>query len=325
MKSVLAVSLIALIIALALPLLFAPRPAAAPAPSESAAPTGDPTLGALDAETAFTVLEGGKVKTVTMAEWLPGVLAGEMPALFEDEALKAQAVAARTFIMSRMSTGSSSHPEADVCDDPNCCKAHLTEDELREKWGGSYDSYMEKMNAAVTATDGQYLTYGGEAIEALFHSSSPGKTEDSGALWGSLPYLVSVSSPETAVDVPDYVTTVEVSVTNFAGTLRAAGYTPDLSGTPDTWVGELTEDNGGRVATAVIGGTAITGAEMRSLFGLRSAAFTLQYTNGEFLFTVTGYGHGVGMSQYGANVMARDGAGYRDILSHYYPGTELVG
>lgn len=326
MKSVLLISLVALILALALPLLFAPRTAVTP-PDATAAPypTPDTLSGTADAETSFTVLTGGEVKTVTMADWLPGVLAGEMPALFEEEALKAQAVAARTYIMSRMNTGCSAHPDADVCDNPDCCKAHLTEDELREKWGDGYASCMAKMTAAVTEMDGQYLSFGGQAIQALFHSSSAGKTESSAALWGALPYLVSVTSPETAADVPNYVTTVEVTVTNFAGTLRAAGFSPDLSGTPDTWVGELTPDDSGRVAAALIGGTSVTGAELRKLFELRSTAFTLSYANGAFLFTVTGYGHGVGMSQYGANVMAEGGADYPAILAHYYPGTELVG
>ncbi len=326
MKSVLLISLVALLIALALPLLLAPRTAAPPVTAAPASPSAPPdSAPAADGEITFTVLSGGQVRTVTMAEWLPGVLAGEMPALFEKEALKAQAVAARTFILSRKHTGCAAHPDADVCDNPDCCKAHLTEDELREKWGDGYDACMAKMTAAVRDTDGQYLSFGGQAIQALFHSSSAGKTESSDALWGALPYLVSVASPETAEDVPNYVTTAEVTVTNFAGTLRAAGYAPDLSGTPDTWVGELTPDLSGRVATARIGGVDVTGAELRTLFSLRSTAFTLTYTDGAFLFTVTGYGHGVGMSQYGANVMAEEGTDYTAILAHYYPGTELMG
>ncbi|MEG1633668.1 MAG: stage II sporulation protein D [Oscillospiraceae bacterium] len=320
MKPVIILSLIALILALALPLVLG-----AASGSAEALPSAAPSVGVSDSALTFTVLSGGETKTVSMAEWLPGVVAGEMPALFEEEALKAQAVAARTYIISRKRLGTSAHPEADVCDNPDCCKAHTSSENLRLKWGDNYESCMQKINAAVSATDGEYLSYGGEAIQALFHSSSPGRTEDSGALWAALPYLVSVDSPETAEDVPNFVTEVAVSVTDFASTLRAAGYSPDLSATPDKWVGKLEEDGGGRVAVAPIGGTEFTGAELRRIFALRSAAFTLEYINGEFLFTVTGFGHGVGMSQYGANVMAKNGADYAEILARYYPGTALEG
>lgn len=324
MKPVIIVALAALLLALALPLaLTAARASESPAATATASPTpAGETL--LDEEIVFTALTDGEAAAVTMAEWLPGVLAGEMPASFEPEALKAQAVAARTYILSRRALGSDAHPEADVCDDSACCTAHLTEDELREKWGENYDVYMAKILTAVRETDGLYLSYGGAAIQAVFHSSSAGQTEDAAALWGALPYLVSVSSPETAEDVPNYVTEVEVSVNDFASTLRAAGLDADLSGTPDTWVGTLTPDGGGRVETALVGGLPISGADMRSLFDLRSAAFTLDYVDGAFLFTVTGYGHGVGMSQYGANVMAKDGSDYTQILAHYYPGTTLT-
>lgn len=302
-----------------LPLVLARSADEAQPPEET--PDSAPTA---DSELSFTVLSNGELATATMDEWLPGVVAAEMPALFETEALKAQAVAARTYILSRRRTGTLSHPDADVCDDPSCCKAHLTSAELMESWGDNYDEYMSCILAAVRATDGEILTYEDVPIQAVFHSSSAGMTEDSGAVWNALPYLVSVSSPETSADVPNYVTTLEVSVTNFAATLRAANTACDLSGTPDTWVSSLTEDESGRVGEAVIGGATLTGAEVRSLFELRSAAFTLEYTDGAFLFTVTGYGHGVGMSQYGANVMAREGSSYAEILAHYYPGTVLV-
>jgi stage II sporulation protein D len=139
------------------------------------------------------------------------------------------------------------HPEADICDDPSCCEAHQTEDELIEKWGNNYGEYWAKVIAAVQDTDGEYLTYEGEPIQAVFHSSSLGQTEDSSAIWGALPYLVSVSSPETADDVPNFVTEVEVSVTDFASSLRAEGIDADLSGTPDLWLTDLTLDDSGRV------------------------------------------------------------------------------
>lgn len=324
MKLTVILALTALVIALSLPLILAET--SSPQQTEpTAVSTAGPTAATEDDGFSFTVLSDGEVTAVTLAEWLPGVIAGEMPVLFESEALKAQAVAARTFIMYRCSNGVPAHPEADICDDASCCQAHLTADELREKWGDNYEEYWAKIVAAVEATDGEYLTYEGQTIQAVFHSSSPGFTEDASALWDGLPYLVSVSSPETEADVPGYISEVEVSVSDFASSLRAAGIDADLSGTPDLWVGDLVLDESGRVASALIGGASVEGAELREIFSLRSTAFTLEYIDGAFLFTVTGYGHGVGMSQYGANVMAQSGSSYEEILRHYYPGTHLTG
>ena len=320
MRTIVAAALLCLAIALMLPLLFAGGGQAEPAPSaepESAA-------GGLDSELSFTVLTANGVETVTMSDWLPGVVAGEMPALFEEEALKAQAVAARTYIMYSMGREKPAHPEADVCDDPACCKAHSTDEELREKWGESYEENMARVLEAVRSTDGEYMSYGGEVIQAVFHSSSAGRTEDSAAIWQAEPYLVSVESPETAEDVPNYVTSVTVSPEDFRAAVRAVHPEAEFGEDPAFWLGAAVRDASGRVESVDIGGTQVPGTELRTLFQLRSTAFTLDYTAEGFLFTVTGYGHGVGMSQYGANVMAEDGADYEEILTHYYPGAELT-
>ena len=320
MRTIVAAALLCLAIALMLPLLFAGGGQAEPAPSaepESAA-------GGLDSELSFTVLTANGVETVTMSDWLPGVVAGEMPALFEEEALKAQAVAARTYIMYSMGREKPAHPEADVCDDPACCKAHSTDEELREKWGESYEENMARVLEAVRSTDGEYMSYGGEVIQAVFHSSSAGRTEDSAAIWQAEPYLVSVESPETAEDVPNYVTSVTVSPEDFRAAVRAVHPEAEFGEDPAFWLGAAVRDASGRVESVDIGGTQVPGTELRTLFQLRSTAFTLDYTAEGFLFTVTGYGHGVGMSQYGANVMAEDGADYEEILTHYYHGAELT-
>ncbi len=321
MKLNVILAVIALVIALTLPLILTGT-RAEPRQAEG---SPEPTAALSDDDFIFTVLDDGQVRTVTLSEWLPGVVAAEVPALFHTEALKAQAVAARTYIMSRCRTGVAAHPEADICDNYACCQAHQAQDELLEKWGDHYDEYLAKIVSAVQDTDGEYLVFNGEPIQAVFHSSSAGFTEDSSALWGALPYLVSVSSPETADDVPNYVTQVEVSVSDFAATLRTAEINADLSGTPDKWVGESVLDSSGRVASITIGGTDVSGSRLREIFSLRSTAFTLEYINGVFQFTSTGYGHGVGMSQYGANVMAQDGSAYQEILTHYYPGAQLSG
>ena len=278
-----------------------------------------------DDQTVLTVLRDGEIATVTMAEWLPGVLAAEMPASFEPEALRAQAIAARSYIADRTARSVDKHPDADVCSDYTCCCAWASEETLRENWGDDADKNLARIRSAVTDTDGQYLVYDGAPIRAVFHSSSAGATEDSAALWGgALPYLVSVSSPETADDVPNYVSTVDVSEDDFRATLLEAYPDCTLPEDAASWLGETAFDDSGRVSALQIGSLTLTGAQVRTLFSLRSAAFTAAYADGVFRFTVTGYGHGVGMSQYGANVMAKSGSGYADILAHYYPGTTLV-
>ena len=321
MRTIVAAALLCLVIALMLPLLFAGGGQAAP--EASAEP--ESAAGGLDSELSFTVLTADGVETVTMSDWLPGVVAGEMPALFEEEALKAQAVAARTYIMYSMGREKPAHPEADVCDDPACCKAHSTDEELREKWGESYEENMARVLEAVRSTDGEYMSYGGGVIQAVFHSSSAGRTEDSAAIWQAEPYLVSVESPETADDVPNYVSSVTVSPEDFRETVLAAHPEAEFGEDPAFWLGAAVHDASGRVESVDIGGAQVPGTELRTLFELRSTAFALDYTAEGFLFTVTGYGHGVGMSQYGAKVMAEDGDDYRAILAHYYTGCELTG
>lgn len=295
-----------------------------PAETETPAPKEIPVpLQGGDKATLLTVWSGDKLVETTAEDYLPGVLAGEMPADFHEAALQAQAVAARTYILYKQGHGCATHPEADVCDDPACCKAWLSEDELRERWGADFAGNMARMCDAVSATDGLYLTYDGEPIQAVFHSSSAGKTESSGNIWSELPYLVSVDSPESEESVPDYVTEVEVSASTLKEAVLAVHPAADFSGEPEEWLGGVYYNDTGRVAYASLGGAAVSGAEIRKMFALRSACFSLEYTDGSFHFTVTGYGHGVGMSQYGANAMAADGSDFQEILAHYYPGTTL--
>lgn len=283
-----------------------------------------PAAAGGDASVSLPVLHGGEITEMTMEALLPGVVAAEMPAAFEPEALMAQAVAARTYILDRNAHRVSAHPGAAVCDDPGCCCAWISDAQMRENWGGDYRRNRRKIENAVRATDGETLQYGGAPIRAVFHASSAGKTERSAALWGALPYLVSVDSPETAADVPDYETTVTCSPDEVRAALAAQFPGLALPEDPAAWLGETVRDNSGRVETITIGGQTLTGSEARELFSLRSAAFDAVFADGAFVFHVTGSGHGVGMSQYGANVMAKSGSTYEEILAHYYPGTELV-
>lgn len=281
--------------------------------------------GRPDSEISFTALGAdGSVSVCTMDEYLPGAVAGEMPASFDIEALKAQAAAARTYILYKISHETPAHPQADVCCNPSCCKAELSQAQMLAAWGGAYEEYRAKIDMAVSATDGQYLTYDGEPIQAVFHSSSDGMTAASGEIWSDEPYLVCVSSPEGEEDVPNFISTVTSSVEGFSEAILAERPLADLSGAPSSWIGQMKLTESGRVSSVEIGGETVGAGELRSIFGLRSTAFTLEYTDGEFVFTVRGFGHGVGMSQYGANVLAAQGLDYREILAHYYPETELV-
>lgn len=295
------------------------------APPETPLPTAVPAeIPAADkpAPERIRVLHAGEVYDVDMQEYLIGVVAAEMPADFEYDALKAQAVAARTYAL--YCSGSGRHSDAEVCTDFSCCQAWKSREDMQDDWGGAFDENYEKIRSAVHETQGEYLCYGGQAVFAAFHSSSAGATEDCGAIWSALPYLVSVSSPETEETVPGFVSRIEQSPLDFRDTLLYAHPEADFSGSEDGWIGEIIRDGSGRVACAVLGGVEFSGTELRELFSLRSTAFTLEHSGGGFVFTVTGFGHGVGMSQYGANVMASQGADYREILSHYYPGTVLV-
>jgi len=329
MKRCILLSVLCVLWAVLLPAALIQEARLSPAPDPAAPERGGglakdrPAAG--DSAVSFSFLRDGRVETVTMAEYLPGVLAGEMPASFDSEALRAQAVAARSYALYQLQRIRPAHPEASLCADPGCCQVWAGETELRQRWGVDYDYYQERIHTAVEATDGQYLAYGREPILACFHSSSAGFTEDSAAVWGTaLPYLVSVSSPETAGDVPNYVTTLELSPEEFRTRAEAALPETAFPDSPAEWLGERTTAPSGRVSSLRLGNTTVSGTEMRDIFSLRSANFQLEWTGRSFLFTVTGYGHGAGMSQYGANVMAKTGSSYADILAHYYPGTTLV-
>lgn len=300
-----------------------PEPTETPVPEPAAAtPAAAPEQAAMAAPERLLVKCGSEVYEVDMQEYLKGVVAAEMPAYFEPEALKAQAVAARTYAMYCQRTGR--HSDAQVCTDFSCCQAWHSLETLQNNWGDSFDENYAAVSKAVEDTAGQYLSYEGEPVFAAFHASSCGATEDCGAIWSPLPYLVSVTSPETADAVPGYVSQVELSPIDFRDTVLYARPEADFTGDEAHWIGEILRDDSGRVSSAALGGAVLSGTELRELFSLRSTAFDLEYTGYSFLFTVTGHGHGVGMSQHGANIMAAQGSDYTQILAHYYPGTVLV-
>jgi stage II sporulation protein D len=305
--------------------------AASDMPTSAPPATGSspPTSPVPSAEYVFTddqitvrVSTDGHVTNMTMRQYLVGVVAAEMPASFNMEALKAQAVAARTETLYHiMLFKSDCHPDADVCSDPACCQAYKNDDELIEKWGEVYGEYIDKITEAVESTDGECLTFENAPIQAVFHSSSAGQTADSGEVWAySLPYLISVQSPETAADVPNYVSSVTVSLSDFKETVirfyPSAVFPKDKS----KWVTDITYTDSKRISALKLGGVTVTGTALRSMFGLRSTAASIKLNDKNVIFTTTGYGHGVGMSQYGANAFASEGKTYKEILSWYYAG-----
>ena len=297
-----------------------PQPPAIQAPP---AATEAAALPVFSAPAALRVLlADGSVAEMALEDYLPGVVAAEMPADFPPDALKAQAVAARSYAL--YCAGGHKHGEADVCTDFACCQAWMDEPARLARWGDAYARCAARIESAVRETAGQLLTWEGAPVFAAFHSSSAGATEDCGAVWNPVPYLRSVPSPETAENVPNFLSSLRCAPLDFRDTILSACPEADFSGPEENWLGELRLDESGRVAAALIGGTEIRGTELRRLFSLRSTAFTLAYSEGAFVFTVAGFGHGVGMSQYGAAVMAEEGADYRTILAHYYPGTTLA-
>jgi stage II sporulation protein D len=277
-----------------------------------------------DRNEIIRVLDGETIVEMTLESFVIGSTAAEMPAKFHMEALKAQAVAVRTNVLYNMLQPKARHPDAQVCSNYACCMAYAGDDKLRARWGGFYAENLSRIINAVIETDGLYLTYEGEQIFAAFHSSSAGRTEACGNVWlQALPYLVSVASPETARQVPDFVATVTVPEAEFKAAILREFPRAALRGRADSWIEDVTRNETGRVANVKIGGATIKGTTLRTMFGLRSTAFTVVHSGGSFVFTTTGYGHGVGMSQYGAHVMAARGSAFDEILLAYYTGVGI--
>ena len=278
-----------------------------------------------DRDVTLTIQDGGTTEQMTLERYLTGEVRGEMPAAFEMEALRAQAAAERSYVYYQLAAGrKDAHPDADFCTDHTCCSAYLSETAAREKWGGDFAPWNTRVEQAVSDTDGQVVLYNGRPILAVFHSSSAGRTAAAGDVWsGDLPYLVSVDSPEGEETVPNYYSTVTFTAAEVKEKLLAAHPELKLSGTPDRWFGAAAENGSGRVETVSVGGTDIEGTELRRIFGLRSACFTVAADSESVTFRVTGYGHGVGMSQYGANQLAREGKTWQEILEWYYTGATV--
>lgn len=272
------------------------------------------TISCLDTKT-------NQISQINPEEYLVGVLAAEMPASYEAEALKAQAVAARSYIFSKVGKKNTEHPDAAICTNPSHCKGWLSESDAKAKWKASEQhTNWQKLCSAVASTKGEYMTYENEIVEACFFASGGSRTENSEDVWqASLPYLRSVENPEPVAD-----TTSEVSFTHKQFMEKL---TPHLTSHPNETspsFSEISRTNGGSVASVSFCGQSFKGTEIRNIFGLKSANFTISSDSETVTFHVTGHGHGVGMSQKGANQMAKNGKKYTEILSHYYTNIQIV-
>lgn len=258
-----------------------------------------------DDESVFVnVTVAGQVQRVLLDDYLLGVVAGEMPASFELEAIKAQVVASRTFVYSRLLS----------VDNTTNTQVYLNEEEMKKSWQDHYEDYKAKIEKAIEATRGEIMTYQGECISALFYSSSNGKSENVENYFAGSPksYLVSVDSPWDEKYDSSFLREKSFSRAELNQCFGNFVYR-DMIRYPS-----------GRVQSMVINGKNYTGRQVREKLQLASSDFTIEKEGDDFVFVTKGNGHGVGMSQYGAQGMAKEGYGYVDILKHYYQGIDIT-
>lgn len=271
-----------------------------------------------------------QVMEISLRDYVVGAVLAEMPASYHSEALKAQAVAARTYaVRQREKQRLSPSPElmgADISNDSTKYQAYFTPVQAKSFFGDGYETYLEKAEKAVDDTEGLVLFYEGEPIVAAFHSNSGGRTESAEVVWGNpVDYLVPVESADDTKS-PAYLDEQVFTAEEVRERVKKEYPEAELSEAAGEWIEIKETSASGTVTKMLIGGAELTGADFRRLFSLRSANFTAVYNADEDKFYVTtkGYGHGVGMSQYGANAMAEKGADFSEILLHYYTGAELA-
>ena len=273
----------------------------------------------------------GEVQEISVSDYLKGVLPSEMPPEYDMEALKAQAVVARTYLYQKIAAGG--HSDADICDSPSHCQAYYSKEKILQIWERSKgwdketrDIHMAKVIEAVDTTQNIAVTYNGKYIRAYFHACSGGKTEDVANIWGkqNIPYLVSVESlgEET---YKNYKSTVKLSVSELQSKLNEDSSTKcSIDINRGDVVKILSYTDTGRVNKVEIGGVVYTAEKLRTALGLRSTNFKVEYNDKEVVFKVTGNGHGVGMSQVGANYYASIGYTFDEIITHYYTGVDVT-
>lgn len=268
----------------------------------------------------------GEIEEINLNEYLYGVVSSEMPASYEVEALKAQAIVARTYTIYQIRHNATKHENADICDNYACCQAWISKEERFAKWGSEEaEANWNKITEAVNSTTGKIVTYNGETINAFFHSNSGGITESSVNIWGGIdyPYLKSVET--TGEDgYAQYSSQVKLSKQELLDKLKEKYQDCEIDFSQENCIKILEYTTSGRVKTIKFGNKEIAGTEARTILGLKSTNFTFSIDGETVTFTVTGYGHGVGMSQTGADTMAKAGANYDEIIKHFYTDVEIT-
>lgn len=278
----------------------------------------------IEDEQTITVSVDGKAEEINLEDYIAGVVASEISPDFPVEAIKAQAVAARTYAVYKIQAGrSDTHPDADVCDDFHHCAAYKPLAEKVASWGDNSENYQNIIMQAVNDTKDLIITYENEPIIAVFSAASSEMTESAKDVWGSdIPYLVSVES-KGGDACSKYKETVTFSLDEFRDIIKKAIPSADLTGKPETWFTASERSNAGGVKTVKLGSVQVTGTDLRETLGLNSTNFTVTTSEDSISFNTTGYGHGVGLSQYGAKYLAEQGKTYDEILTHYYQGTQI--
>ena len=271
--------------------------------------------------------ESGQIEELQIDEYLYGVVSAEMPANYEEEALKAQAVAARTYTIYQILNSKGKHGDADICDDSTCCQAWISKENRKQKWSEEdREKNWNKIVSAVNSTAGQIITYNNEAINAFFHSNSGGKTELASNVWiggKDFPYLQSVETSGEE-EYTQYSSEVIISKTDLLEKLKQEYPEIKINFEESECIKILDYTQSGRVKTVKFGNTEIAGTKVRSILGLKSTNFSIKLDGENVIFSVKGYGHGVGMSQTGADSMAKAGSGYEEILKYFYTGVEIT-
>ncbi len=272
-----------------------------------------------DFGTVIVSIDGTPVE-LPLEDYVQGVVTAEAPEDFPIEALRAQAVAARTYAVYKMSRGRpDEHPDADLCDDFNHCAAYRPPAVATADGDGGVSNIAQ----AVNDTKGIILTYEGSPVAAVFHCASGPRTESALDVWGeNVPYLQSVVSPGGS-SCDKYEGTVTISAKDFREKVGEAFPSANVSGPPETWFTSSNRTAGGAIKTVQLGDVEVEGTALRELFGLNSTNFTITTRNDKISFHTIGYGHCVGLSQYGARYMAEQGASFEEILKHYYTGCEI--
>lgn len=268
-----------------------------------------------------------EIEEINLDEYLCGVVSAEMPADYEIEALKAQAVVARTYTLYKIINAKPHGEEADICDSFECCQAWISKEERFDRWDDSTENQnWNKIVTAVNETKGKVVTYEGKIINAFFHANSGGKTEIPVNVWGGTgyPYLqvVETSGEEGYTQYSSEVQlTIEELVNKFKE--KYEDIVVNLENiNEEIKILEYTES--GRVKTLKVGNKNIAGTEVRTILGLRSTNFDIEINENNVTFKVIGYGHGIGMSQTGADAMAKQGSNFEQIIKHFYVGVEIV-